>query len=334
MNRLCQEIAVITAVLSSACMAYAQTPASPQPKENVERLGPFAIAGNDYTVVLHKKHLAPNQDSAPAGTDGIVAMEIVDATGAIQYQRTYPLWADSEAVSAWQVSPHLLKGTNGIGLLVTSRPSDSSGFYQQIFGVVNGRLLPFCGPFPGMDVKADSSGDYRTAGMLGPHTDEIRVAMGTGRFVIAIPIGLDWSQGELTLAPQCSRKAAGSPHTVCRYDVLDGSSFLQKHEDTTFVRLYSQPSEDLENSQRVVVNPSSRIDLLAYMADVELKQPDFSHAPLPGEFPVKDMASISIAANSQGWLQVSIDGKAGWIHGDKDLTALGLPEPDEHIDPP
>jgi hypothetical protein len=68
-----------------------------------------------------------------------------------------------------------------------------------------------------MDVKPDARGDYRTEGPLGPHADELRVAMGTGRFVIAIPIRLDWSQGQLMLTPQCSEKAAGSPHAMCQY---------------------------------------------------------------------------------------------------------------------
>lgn len=323
---------MITVFFCAACTACAQASASQQSKETVERLGPFTISGINYTVVLHKKHLAPNEDTIPSGADGIVAMEIIDATGAIQYRRTYPLWADSEAVSAWQISANILKGTIDTGLLVRSRPSESSGFYEQIFGVVNGKFVPFCGPFPGMEVKQDSGGDYRAEAALGPHADEIRVAMGTGRFVIAIPIRLDWSQGKLTLAPQCSEKAADRPHAMCQYQLLDANSFLHKPKDGTFVRLYLEPSESTGNPQRVVLNAASRIDLLTYIADIELKQPDFSHPPLPGEFPVKDMAVISIAAG--GWLQVSIDGKAGWIHGDEDLTALGLPEPDDHIDPP
>ncbi|MGA7226422.1 MAG: hypothetical protein WBX16_26440, partial [Candidatus Acidiferrales bacterium] len=172
-------------------------------KTTEERLGPFAISGNNYSVVLHKKHLAASEDGQVASADGVVAMEIVDAAGTVQYQRTHPLWADGEGVSAWEVFAHILKGTNGTGLLVRSRPSESSGFYEQIFGIVNDKLVPFCGPFPAMDVKPDANGVYRTVGPLGPQADEIPVMMGTGRFVIAIPIRLDWAQGKLTLAPQC-----------------------------------------------------------------------------------------------------------------------------------
>lgn len=300
-------------------------------KATEERLGPFAISGNNYAVVLHKKHLSVNEAGEPYSADGVVAMEIVDATGAATYRRTYPLFADDAALSAWSVSAHILKGTNDTGLLMRSRPSESSGFYEQIFGVVNGKLVPFCGPFPAMDVKPDASGVYRTAGALGPEADEIQVTMGTGRFVIAIPIRLDWTQGKLTLAPQCPELAAGKAHAMCQYPMMDPKSFLQKPKSVTFVRLYSSPNENSGKPERVIVKPASQIDLLAYLADMELKQPDFLHAPLPKEFPVKDMASIGIAPNSDGWLQVRIDGKVGWIHSNEDLDALGLPEPPDEM---
>ena len=301
-------------------------------KTTEKRLGPFAISGNSYSVALHEKHLPPSEDSGPL--DGVVAMEIVDAAGAVQYQRTYPLWADAEAISAWTVSPYILKGTNGAGLLVRSRPNESSGFYEQIFGVMNGKLVPFCGPFPAMDLKPDASGVYRTVGPLGPQADEISVTMGTGRFVIVIPIRVDWAQGNLSLAPQCPEMTAGTAHAMCQYQLLDPNSLLQKPKNITFVRLYSTPDENSGRLQRVVVKPASQIEILAYLADMELKQPDFSHPPSPGEFPVKDMATLGPAPNTDAWLQVRIDGKTGWIHSDEDLTALGLPEPKDEIDQP
>jgi len=300
-------------------------------KMTEERLGPFAISGNNYAVVLHKKHLSVTEAGEPYSADGVVAMEIVDAAGAATYGRTYPLFADDEAASVWTVSAYFLKGTNGTGLLLSSRPSESSGFYEQIFGVVNGKLVPFCGPFPALDVKPDASGVYRTERPLGPQADEISVTMGTGRFVIAIPIRLDWAQGKLTLAPQCPELAAGNAHSMCQYQMVDPKSFLQKPKSVTFVRLYSSPNENSGKPERVIVKPASQIDLLAYLADMELKQPDFLHAPLPEEFAVKDMASIGIAPNSDVWLQVRIDGKVGWIHGNEDLDALGLPEPPDEI---
>jgi hypothetical protein len=306
-------------------------------KTTEERLGPFAISGNNYSVVLHKKHLPASEDSGPL--DGVVAMEIVDAAGTVQYQRTYPLWADAESVSTWRIFAHILAGTNATGLLIMSSPNidasepdpESKASYEQIFGVVNGKFVPFCGPFPAMDVKPDASGVYRTVGPFGPQADEIPVMMGTGRFVITIPIRLDWAQGKLALAPQCPELAAGNAHAMCQYQMMDPKSILQKPKSVTFVRLYSSPNENSGKPERVIVKLASQIDLLAYLADMELKQPDFLQGPLPKEFPMKDMASIGIAPNSDGWLQVRIDGKVGWIHGNEDLDALGLPEPQDEI---
>jgi hypothetical protein len=113
--------------------------------------------------------------------------------------------------------------------------------------------------------------------------------------------------------------------------LLDPSPLLQKPTNVTFVRLYSTPDENSGRPERVVVKPASQIDILAYRADMELKQPDFLHPPLPGEFPVKDMAQIDVAPNSDEWLQVRIDGKVGWIHSNEDLDAIGLPEPQDEI---
>ena len=314
----------------SSVSGTATSPSAVENKGTEQNLGPFSISGNNYTVVLHKKHLPASEDSGPL--DGVVAMEIVDAAGVVQYQRTYPLWADAEAVSAWTISGHVLKGANGTGLLVRSRPSESSGFYEQILGVVNGKLVPFCGPFLEMDAKPGDSGVYRTAGPLGPQADEIRVNIGTGRLLIVVPIRLDWAQGKLTLAPECAELAAGNAHAMCQYQLLDPNSVLQKPKDVTFVRLYSNPNENSGKPERVVVKPASQIDILAYRADMELRQPDFLHPPLPGEFPVKDMAQIDVAPNSDAWLQVRIDGKVGWIHSNEDLDAIGLPEPPDEID--
>jgi hypothetical protein len=78
-------------------------------KTTEERLGPFAISGYNYAVVLRKKHLADSEDGQVASADGVVAMEIVDAAGTVQYQRAYPLWADGEGVSAWEIFAHKSK---------------------------------------------------------------------------------------------------------------------------------------------------------------------------------------------------------------------------------
>lgn len=264
-------------------------------------------------------------------------MEIVNAAGGVLYKRTFPLWADAEGESAWKIYAHALFGANGTGLLVKSGPDvtssgpdpESNASYSQIFGVVNGKFVPFSGPFSGMVGKSDASGAYRTVGALGPQADELRLTLGTGRFVIVVPIRLDWAQGKLALAPQCPEAATGSAHAMCQYEMQDPNAYLKRPKDVTFVRLYTSPDEKSGRPERVLVKPASKIEILAYRADMEMKQPDPSSPPSPTEFPVKDMVQIGLAPGSEAWLQVSIDGKVGWIHSDEDLAAVGLPEPED-----
>src|SRR5260370_3976301 len=75
----------------------AQVPTTAPATESVRR--PFSIAGRDYTVEL--------QTSAGS----VVAMEIRDAAGAVQYRRTFPhLEVTEELQDWWSVSARLLTG--------------------------------------------------------------------------------------------------------------------------------------------------------------------------------------------------------------------------------
>jgi hypothetical protein len=73
------------------------------------------------------------------------------------------------------VEQHLGR-TNGTGLLLKSDPRpdptdpdpEAHTSYQQIFGIANGKFVPFSGPFVGMDGKPDAGGVYRRVGALGP----------------------------------------------------------------------------------------------------------------------------------------------------------------------
>jgi hypothetical protein len=319
-------------------LAMAKPVAVAMEKETEERLGPFAISGNNCTVVLHKKHLAATEDTGAA--DGVVAMEIVDTAGSVLYRRTFPLEADPQSETFWRVFAHVLSGTNGKGLLVKSGPGidesvpdpESKASYEQIFGFVNGKLVPFSGPFFATLEKPDASGVVRTEGALGSQADELRMALGTGRFVMIVPIRLDWAQGKLTLGPQCSETSAGGAHATCQYQIYDPSAYLQRPKAMTFVRLYSTPDEKSGRAERVVVKPVSQIEFLAYRADMVMKQPDASSPPSPTDWPLKDMLQVGIAPNTDAWLQVRIDGKVGWIHSDEDLAAVGLPQPPDEPD--
>jgi hypothetical protein len=90
-------IIVTTALLSVAWELKAQSPPTPQassgqPKtsadipqlEDVEqRLGPFSLEAESFTVVLHEKRLPGARDLLFSQTLG--TLEIVDGKGAVQY---------------------------------------------------------------------------------------------------------------------------------------------------------------------------------------------------------------------------------------------------------
>ncbi len=42
--------------------------------------------------------------------------------------------------------------------------------------------------------------------------------------------------------------------------------------------------------------------------------------------PSDDAGGFGVAADSDLWLKVRIDGKEGWMHSEEDFRALGLPE--------
>ena len=92
----------------------ASSPAT-QVTDTEEHLGPFHIGGQDYAVVLRKKRLPEAKEL----TETVVAMEIQDATGAMQYRRTFPYQVvDGTFPQTWSVSAGILAGMNSTGLLM------------------------------------------------------------------------------------------------------------------------------------------------------------------------------------------------------------------------
>src|SRR5690348_5329666 len=124
--------------------SHAPVPASPSPK----RLGPFSIAGQNYTVDLETKALSSDE-----GGETVTAMEIRDASGAVQYRRTFAAAEEKDYFESWSVSALLLTGSNGAGLLVNydlysepSAPEQEPSSWFQVFGVLGGKLVPFSAP--------------------------------------------------------------------------------------------------------------------------------------------------------------------------------------------
>ena len=143
-------------------------------------LGHFSIAGRDYTVDLETKKIQPG--STDERGDTVVAMEIKDSEGAVQYRRTFPyIEAKEDYFESWSVSAFLLTGTNGTGLLVSyevysepSAPEEEPTGWFQVFGVVNGKFIPFGAP---LEVRGGLLDEYADGHTYKPHAPWARRQM-------------------------------------------------------------------------------------------------------------------------------------------------------------
>jgi hypothetical protein len=320
----------------------AQVPTTAPATESAKRLGPFSIAGRDYTVEL--------QTSA----GGLVAMEIRDA-GAVQYRRTFPhLEVTEEFQDWWGVSAWLLTGTNGTGLLVAydgfsepSAPEEQPTRWFQIFGVRDGKLVPFGAP---LEVQGDlldeytsgppdlrgvlqdeypSGRAYKAARPLGAQADIVEFKAWTGHCRLIFPVRVDWVQGKLSPAQECV-KTAGQLGPGCQYKVLPEN---RRTDDITFVRVWPNPDEKSGQPMKTVVKKDSKVELLTVLVATHwLEGPPNSAGPWifqlddAGSFGVTPGGVVDAHASNDLWLKVRIDGKEGWIHSEEDFYALGLPE--------
>jgi len=343
--RAAQEISVPKGDLSrksspsSSTQGTATSTGAADEKETERRLGPFSISGSDYVVVLHNKKRQPGGTQESGET--VVAMEIRDAAGAIQYQRRFPYQEANDTFSdAWFVDARILAGTNGTGLVVSysedsepSAPQQSYPDWWQVFGVVDGKLKPFGAPVYfesqlGWDAAAKTN-TYKSAGPLGLGADALQFRIWTGHFRMIYPIRVDWAEGKMTPAQPCDEQASKSGSgevQACQYNVLPETD--RQISNTTFVTLCARPAEKCENSEKVVVKANSKVDLLVAQVKAQWNGgvatgPSGKSKKLMDA--MDDAGGAGWAPNDELWLKVRIDGKEGWMHGEEDFNAFGLP---------
>jgi hypothetical protein len=321
-----------------AVQAAGTSTAAAEEKETERRLGPFSISGSDYLVVLHNKKRQPGSTQETGET--VVAMEIRDSAGAIQYERKFPYQANDAFSDAWSVDARLLVGTNGTGLLVSysldsepSAPQHSYPDWWEVFGVVDGKLKPFGAPVYfegqlGWEPNAKTN-TYKSAGPLGPRADALQFRIWTGHFRMIYPVRVDWADGKMTPAQPCDEQAAigGSGEVqACEYSVLPETD--RQIANTTFVTLCARPGEKCENSEKVVVKTNSKVDLLVAQVKAHWNAGGATGPSGKSENPMDpmdDAGGAGWAQNEELWLKVRIDGKEGWMHGEEDFNAFGLP---------
>ena len=339
--------AIISLVIAFAALAASPEASVRKPQQTAEPATEsvrrsFSIAGRDYTVEL--------QTSAGSA----VAMEIRDATGAVQYRRAFPHLAVTEGFQdRWSASAWLLTGTNGTGLLVRydgfsepSAPEEEPTSWFQVFGVLQGKLVPFSAPLElqgglldeytggprdvhGLLDENAGGRNYKAARPLGAHADIVEFKAWTGHCRLIFPVQVDWVHGKLSPAQECV-KTAGPLGPGCQYKVLPEDL---RNDGIIYVRLWPSPDEKSGQPIKTAVRKDSKIDLLAaQVATHWLEGPPNSAAPWifhlddAGSFGVTPGGGTDTHASNDLWLKVRIDGKEGWMHSEEDFYALGLPE--------
>jgi len=286
-----------------------------------QHAGPFAIAGQNYTVVLHEKRLAKTGASALART--LASVEISDAAGNAIYKKTFPYTIEQDHFQRnISASAQLISGKTGAGIVIrylaqTAAPRASAIQAQefwQLFGMANGKLAPLGKPAPigvggggGPAMGVVMIASNGAVSMINqPDTIEIRAW--TGYFSVFVPLRVDWNHGGLAQGQRCVEMFAGALRdTGC--DMRVEAVRKPPADEFAFVRFFSEANENMGIPEHVVVQKDSNVEFLGASAimtwseNSELIQPVLSDV----------------------WLHVRIDNRAGWIHGEEDFAAVGLP---------
>ena len=199
-----------------ATLQQPSTSAGGRVEDIEQRTGPFAIAGQNYTVLLHEKRLVNVSD--PTLVQTVAGVEISDAAGNVSYRKNFPYAIEQDRFQrSLSAFARLASGKTGAGLVIHYREqmavSQTSALQTseswELFGLVNGKLAPLGkpvpigegaagGPFTGVMMRAANG----TASVIGqPDTIEIRAW--TGNFYVLVPLRVDWSHRGLAQGQRC-----------------------------------------------------------------------------------------------------------------------------------
>lgn len=137
--------------------------------------------------------------------------------------------------------------------------------------------------------------------------DVLRFRLWTGNFSIVYSVLINWITGQVEPGARCLETTSKGRVERCSYPVT-----VEAHRDNqpTFVRLFPDPDDGF-TPKHIVVQPQSKVEFIEARCPVSWNQDD---------------KSISFGVSGDNWLKVRIDGVEGWIHGEEDFEALGLPQ--------
>ena len=286
-----------------------------------QRAGLFAIAGQSYTVVFYAKCLVNAR--RPALPQTLTSVEISDAAGNVIYKKNFPYTIEQDHFQRnIAASAQLISGNTGAGIVIhylaqtAASPAGASRAQEfwQLFGMVNGKLAPLGEPAPigtggeggpamGVVMRASNG----TVSMIN-QPDTIEVRAWTGYFSVFVPLRVDWNHGGLAQGQRCVEMFAGALREVgC--DMRVEAVRKPPADELAFVRFFSEANENMGIPEHVVVQKDSSVEFLGSRAITMWNE----------------YAELIQPALSDVWLHVRIDHRAGWIHGEEDFAAVGLP---------
>ena len=298
----------------TAVQAQPISQTAPQVVASDHTQGPFHVGAQSFTFV---KHVQSIEGKTLADDSTVEWWELRDAAGQAIYRREYPVGFQNGAFDETQnVDARELKASFGKGILVEGGELPSApngGWWIQVFGLMNGKLTPLSGAlrtdgaFLGEHVES-----YQPTPMLRGQQpqavshDVLKFRVWTGNVSIIYGVMIDWIQGRVRPEWTCLT-AQGQP-AACRYPIEASPA---RGREMTFVRLFPEPENGF-TPKHVVVKPGSKIDYLEAEASVSWSTD-------------QDNVSFGVADPGKVWIHVKIDGQDGWISGEEDFEAVGLP---------
>jgi len=303
---------VIPFTVALLCGVAVAADAQVRLEDFAQRLGPYAIGPQKFSVVLHKKRMAIGGD--PETQETLSSIEIRDAAGALHYERSLPFrLAGSAFQYTIDASAEVLQGKQARGLLVSygTLPSPPlSGQAWQVFGTFDGTMVPFSKPlsFDGqLVIEKDAKGVVKTGSEPNFQPEVLRAKVWGGNFFVLVPLRVDWLPAKMSLAWRCAKSTPQDVRAMCEYPVE--AERVPVEESPTFVRLFSEADAGFTPAH-IVVQKDSQVEFLATEAEVLWQE---------------DAEEASLRVGDDPWLKVRIDGKEGWIHTYEDFSAIGLP---------
>lgn len=284
--------------------------------------GPFHVGTQTFTFV---KHVQKINGSKSLDDSTVEWWELRDASGKAAYREQYGVafengtFSETEDVGARELTTKFGQGILVDGMSLPSAPN--SGSWVQVFGLFNGKLVPFGGPIGTEGEFLEEAVDsYQPSALVRgqpPQTvsrDVLNFRIWTGNFNIVYVVAIDWTQGALRPAWTCMLRTSKGPSSACRYKVQVDPA---PHTELTFVRLFSEPDPGF-TPKHVVIKPESKIEY------VEAQMPvAWSSDQKNTTFGVQ--VSDTPSSSDPIWLHIRVDGQDGWISGEEDFEAVGLP---------